>query len=109
MSRHHARKASGNPVPALTVFRKGGIQTIIHEQCDLSRYRLRDHLSCEPEGRAQGCSNLTGGNVDIRKVIGRERAIIVEHIERHAKALEEAVRGARVLVYSGAGSIVDVV
>lgn len=43
--------------------------------------------------------------MDIRKVIGRERAIIVEDIERHAKILEEAVRGARVLVYGGAGSI----
>jgi FlaA1/EpsC-like NDP-sugar epimerase len=46
-----------------------------------------------------------GGNLDIRKVIGRERMIIVEDIERHAKALEEAIRGARVLIYGGAGSI----
>lgn len=43
--------------------------------------------------------------MDIRKVIGRERAIIVQDIERHAKVLEEAVRGARVLIYGGAGSI----
>ena len=46
-----------------------------------------------------------GEIVDIRKVIGRERTIIAEDIERHAKVLDEAVRGARILIYGGAGSI----
>ena len=43
--------------------------------------------------------------MDILEVIGRERAIIAEDIQGHAKILEEALSGARVLIYGGAGSI----
>ena len=43
--------------------------------------------------------------MDIGKIIGRERAILASDIERNAGILSEAVKGARILIYGGAGSI----
>jgi FlaA1/EpsC-like NDP-sugar epimerase len=43
--------------------------------------------------------------VDIGKIIGRERGIIQDDIDRRAQSIDDAIAGSRVLIYGGAGSI----
>jgi len=43
--------------------------------------------------------------MDVKAIVGRQRDLFVADFEAHAAALTQAIRGARVLVFGGAGSI----
>lgn len=43
--------------------------------------------------------------MDIRQIIGRDRDLFVEDIAEHEREISDAIRGARILLFGGAGSI----